>query len=130
MSGRRPSSSAAIETAARTRPSVAPVARASGSSTGSSEDGSDALGGDGGPERLQLGGVGEVADGDEVPGLLEAVVAGELGGVVAAVVEVAGLAVDVADGGVGDGNAVEAGRDIDQGGHDVHAPAVHVVDQH
>ena len=46
--------------------------------------------------------------------------AGELGRVVAAVVVEAGLAVDVTDGGVGDGDAVEAGGDVDQGGHDVH----------
>ena len=100
------------------RPSVAPVARASGSSTGSSDAGSTPLGGDGGSERGQLGGVGQVADGHEVPDLLEAVVAGELGGVVAAVVVEAGLAVDVADGGVGDGDAVEAGGYVDQGGHE------------
>ena len=74
-------------------------------------------GGDLGAEGGQLGGVGQVAACDEVPCLLEAAVAGELGGVEAAVVEEAGLAVDVADGGVGDGDAVEAGGDVDQGGH-------------
>ena len=80
-------------------------------------------------KRGQLGVVGQVADGDEVPDLLEAVVAGELGGVVAAVVEEAGLAVDVADRGVGDGDAVEAGGDVDQVAHDLIVTAVDAVDQ-
>ena len=77
------------------------------------------MAGDLGAEGGQLGVVGQVADGDEVPDLLEGVVAGEVGGVVAAVVEEARFAVDVADGGVGDGDAVEAGGDIDEVAHDL-----------
>ena len=72
---------------------------------------------DGVAEGGELGRVGEVADGDEVPDLLEAAGAGEGGDVVAAVVEAARLAVDVADRGVGDGDAVEAGGYVDQDGH-------------
>ena len=75
-----------------------------------------ALGGDVGAEGGELGGVGQVAAATRCQASSKRV-AGELGGVVAAVVEEAGVAVDVADGGVGDGDAVEAGGDIDQGGH-------------
>ena len=52
-----------------------------------------------------------------MPHRFEAVVAGQLDGVTSAVVEAAGLTVDVADRGVGDGDAVEAWGYIDEGGH-------------
>ena len=120
ISGRSPSSSAAMDRAARTRPSVGPVAVASGSRTGITDVGKRRWAADVGAEGGQLGGVRQVPDGDEVPHLFEAVAAGEVGGVVAAVVEEAGLAVDVTDRGVGDGDAVEAGGDVDQCAHDSH----------
>ena len=77
------------------------------------------MAGDLGAERRQLAIVGQVPDGDEVPDLLEGVVSGQVGGIVAAVVEEARFAVDVADGGVGDGDAVETGGDIDEVAHDL-----------
>ena len=109
--------------AARTPPSVAPLALASGSSTGRTDGGRRRAATDGAPEVGQLGGVGQVADGHEVPHLLEAAVASEVDGIEPAVVELPGLAVDVADGGVGDGDAVEARGDVDQGAHDLDVDA-------
>ena len=76
------------------------------------------LRGDGGSEPGQLGGVGQVADGHQVPRLLEAVMAGEHRRVVAAVVVEAGLTIDIADGGLGDSDAVQAGRYVDQCSHE------------
>ena len=74
------------------------------------------------PEGGELIGVGEMADGDEVPDLLEAAGAGEDGGVVAAVVVAALGAEHVADRGVGDGDAVEAAGYVDEDGHAVDDP--------
>ena len=59
-------------------------------------------------ERLQLGVVGQLALDEQVPDLLERAAAGQLDGVVAAVVEEALLAAHVADRGLGDGDALEA----------------------
>ena len=78
--------------------------------------------GDDAPEGGQLGGVGEMADGDEVPDLFEAAGAGERDGVVAAVVVPALGAEHVADRGVGDGDAVEAAGYVDEDGHAVDDP--------
>ena len=89
----------------------------------------DSVAGNLGAEGRQLGVVREVADGDEMPHLLERAGAGELGGVDAAVVEEAGLAVDVTDRGVGDGDAVEAGGDVDQVAHAPHREAPDVAHQ-
>ena len=74
------------------------------------------------PEGGELAGVGQVADGDEVPDLLEAAGAGEDGGVVAAVVVSALGAEHVADRGVGDGDAVEAAGYFDERGHGIDDP--------
>ena len=119
MSGRRPSSSAAIDTAARTRPSVGPVAVASGSSTGTSDVGSGRAAATSARNAASSTSSGRWPRAMRCHASSKRRCAGELGGVEAAVVEVAGLAVDVADGGVGDGDAVEAGGDVDQRGHDV-----------
>ena len=117
ISGRRRSSSAAIEMAARTPPSVAPRACANGSSTGSTDCGQAPRRRHRVTEAGGLGRVRQVADRHEVPDLLEAAGAGEGRRVVPAVVVVAGLAVDVADGGVGHGHAVQARGYLDQDGH-------------
>ena len=74
-------------------------------------------GGGRGLERGQFVGIGQVPDGDEVPDLVEAVVASEVGGVEAAVVVAALVAEDVADAGLGHGDAVEAGGNVDERGH-------------
>ncbi len=68
-------------------------------------------------ERRELGLIRQVAGSDEVPHGLEAVVTGQLDGVVSAVVEPSRLTVDVADGRVGDGDAVEAWGYIDESCH-------------
>ena len=60
----------------------------------------------------------QAPDDQEVPHRFERPGAREVRGVVAAVVEATGLAIDVADGRVGDGDAVEAGGYVDQGAHD------------
>ena len=120
MSGRSPSSSAAIETAARSAAERRPGGRRQRAEDRDERGRQHAGGGDLGAERVQLGVVGKAAAGDEVPHGLERLAAGELGRVVAAVVVEAGLAVDVTDGGVGDGDAVEAGGHVDQGGHAIH----------
>ena len=114
ISGRSPRSVAATEMAARTRPSVAPAARASGSRIGSTDGGIERAAAVGGLEGGEFVGVGQVADGDEVPDLVEAVAAGEVRGVEAAVVVAALVAEHVADAGLGDGDAVEPGGNVDQ----------------
>ena len=129
ISGRSPRSVAATETAARTRPSVAPAARASGSRIGRTDGGIERAAGGGGLEGGEFGGVGQVADRDEVPDFVEAVVAGEVRGVEAAVVVAALVAEDVADAGLGDGDAVEAGGNVDERGHGHHRRPRQDVDQ-
>ncbi len=118
MSGRRSSSSATTDDAARRLRSDAPRAWASGASTGSNEVGrrraAPTTAWNVGQLRLRR----QVADDQEVPHRFERSGAGEVRGVVAAVVEATGLAIDVADGRVGDGDAVEAGGYVDQGAHD------------
>ena len=64
----------------------------------------------------EFGGVGELAEPEEVGGLLEGGALGELVDVDAAVGEDAGVAVDPADGGAGGDDAFQAFR-CDSGGH-------------
>ena len=68
-------------------------------------------------EVARLGRVGKTAFPDEEPHLLERSRAGELGGVVCAVVEEAAVAVDRSDRGLGCDDAVESGGYIDELGH-------------
>ena len=117
MSGRTPSSSAAIETAARTRPSVGPVARASGSRTGTSDAGRTRAAATSLRNASSSASSGSVPRATRCQTASNGWLAGELGRVVAAVVVEAGLPVDVTDGGLGDGDAVEPGGDVDQRGH-------------
>ena len=116
ISGRRPRSSAAIGRARRgAGRASAPVARASGSSTGRERGGQGA----GGGRRRARNAASSPASGrwptaTRCQTSSKRAGAGEVGGVVAAVVEAALVAEHVADGGVGDGDAVEAGGDVDQ----------------
>ena len=110
--GRNPSSSPAIDRAARNAPRVAPRAWASGAEHRQQRRRQPAGRGD-----LRRGTSASSAGSGRWPTATRChtsskrVVAGQLDGVVAAVVEAARLAVDVADRGVGDGNAVEARGD-------------------
>ena len=103
--------------AALTPPSVAPRACASGSSTGNSDWGRRRTAATASRKRADSAASGRWPTATRCHTSSKLRGAGEGRGVVPAVVEVAGVAVDVADRGVGDGNAVEAGGHIDQGGH-------------
>ena len=81
-----------------------------GGEGGEHRRGQGPAGGGGGVEGLPLGGVGEVAEQEEVPHVLEAAGLGQLDGGVLAVVEEALGAADVADRGVGHDEALEPGR--------------------
>ncbi len=69
-----------------------------------------------GGEVGEFGGVGELAEPEEVGGLLEGGALGEFVDVDAAIGENAGVAVDPADGGAGGDDAFQAFR-CDSGGH-------------